>query len=157
MRYHKRKRLLVDVGVQGSLLLRVTAYWIACVLTVELLSLSWQIATGPEQPTYIAYFLNQDWRQSCIRLVASALLLVPIVLDMLRLSNRFAGPVFRIQRVLREVAQNGIVQHVRLRDKDYWHGFADDLNAALSRLASESQAPRRAALEEQPPVEHPVA
>ena len=155
MRHYKRKCLYIDANVQGSLLLRVAAYWIACVTTIEFLTLSWQIATGPEQPTYFTYFLNQDWRLCCIRLVASALLLVPIIFDMLQLSNRFAGPVYRMQRVLRNVIENGTVQQIQLRDKDYWHDFAADLNAVLSRLASEDRTPTQAANEE--PIGQPVA
>lgn len=67
----------------------------------------------------------------CFRLVASLLLLGPITFDMLRLSNRFAGPVFRMQRELKQIAQGGKPEPIRLRDNDYWHDFADDLNAAL--------------------------
>ena len=58
---------------------------------------------------------------------------------MLRLSNRFAGPVYRMQRALHHVVENGTVEVVRLRDSDYWHDFAADLNSALAKLASERQ------------------
>ena len=153
MGHYKRKRLLVDAKVQGSLVLRVAAYWMACVATIEFLSLSWQIATGPEQPTYLAYFSAQDWRPSCVRVTASALLLVPIAYDMLRLSNRFTGPVFRMRRVLQQVVANGTVEHIRLRDKDYWHDFAADLNAALSRLAGSSGSTTQREQGAAPPVD----
>jgi hypothetical protein len=64
---------------------------------------------------------------------------------MLVFSNRFAGPVFRMRRVLREVAQGRVVERVRLRDGDYWHGFADDLNAALQQIAPDQLADRNRA------------
>jgi hypothetical protein len=155
---YKRKCLLVDRKVQGALLLRVVGYWLACVATIEFLNLSWQIATGPEQPTFVDYYLNQDWRSVCFRLVASLLLLGPITFDMLRLSNRFAGPVFRMQRELKQIAQGGKPEPIRLRDNDYWHDFADDLNAALARL-SHAAAPQSAAAEKvspENPHEEPV-
>ena len=139
MRYRKRKRLLVDAKVQGPLVFRVVAYWMACVATIEILNLGWQVATCPDQPTFADYFLNQDWRSSCVRIVASTLLLVPVVFDMLRFSNRFVGPVYRMQRVLRKVVEDGTVEHVRLRDNDYWHDFAGYLNAALSRLTGQGK------------------
>jgi hypothetical protein len=139
MRYQKRKRLLVDAKVQGPLVLRVVVYWMACVATIEILNLCWQIATCPEQPTFAAYFLNQDWWSSCVRIAASTLLLVPVIFDTLRFSNRFAGPIYRMQRVLRKVVEDGTVEPVKLRDNDFWHDFAGILNAALSRLASQGK------------------
>jgi hypothetical protein len=151
----KRKRLLVDTKVQGALLFGVARYWIACVLTIELLNMSWQIATGPDQPTFFWYLFNHDWRPSLIRIGASALLLVPILFDVLRLSNRFAGPVFRMQRTLRNFVETGTVETVRLRDKDFWHDFAAVLNQALSKLARERQPIPPVA--EERPLEEPVA
>lgn len=139
MAHFKRTRLLVDARVQGSLIRRVVFYWLACVITVEFLNLSWQIATGPEQPTFLGYLLQYDLAAAAVRLLFSAILLVPITLDMLRLSNRFAGPIFRMQHVLRAISAGGAPHPVSLRKDDYWHEFADDLNAALSRLAPDSQ------------------
>lgn len=132
----KRKRLWVDSDVQGSLIGRVVIYWVACVVTVELLNLAWQIATGPEQPTFFAYLFQHDLSSLCARLVISALLLVPIISDMLRLSNRFAGPVYRMKRVLRTIADGGPAELVSLRKDDYWHDLAEDMNAAIARLSA---------------------
>jgi hypothetical protein len=144
MAHFKRKKLFVDPKVQGLLVLRVVIYWVACMATLELLRLTWLIATGPEQPTFTAYFLNYDWRAVGGRLLIASILLVPIVWDMLNFSNRFAGPVYRMRRILRETAQGRPIERVQLREGDYWHGLADDLNAALEQLA-----PQR--------VEHPEA
>lgn len=137
MAHCKRKRLLVDPKVQGLLVLRVVLYWVACLATLELLRLTWTIATGPEQPNFFAYFGNYDWKSVAGRLLIASIVLVPIVWDILYFSNRFAGPVFRMRRILREVAKGGPIEHVQLRQGDYWHGLADDLNAALARLSGE--------------------
>jgi hypothetical protein len=153
--HRKRERLLIDANVQGSLVLRVVIYWIVCIATIELLNLGWLIATGPDQPSFFDCLLDRDWRPSFVRIAASALLLVPIVFDILRMSNRFACPVHRMQRSLRNVVENGTVEAVRLREGDYWHSFAADLNSALSKLAGECQ-PRPPVAEERP-LEQPVA
>jgi hypothetical protein len=134
MAQFKRKQLLVDPKVQGFLILRVILYYLASILSIEFLGLTWQIITGPEQPTFAAYFTAHHWPAVGGRLLLASLILVPILYDMLHFSNRFAGPVFRMRRILRTVAQGGPVEVVRLRSGDYWHGFADDLNAALARL-----------------------
>lgn len=135
MAHLKRKKLFVDCEVQRLLVVRIIVYWLACMATLELLLLTWSIASGPEQPTFWAYFINYDWPAVGLRMLVALVVLVPIVWDALIFSNRFAGPIFRMGRVLREVAKSGTIEHVRLRRGDYWHGFADDLNAALARLA----------------------
>ncbi len=104
---YPRKQLWIDAKVQGHLIARVVLYWVACFITVELLQLTWRILTGPEQPTFAGYFVNQDWAAMGGRMLICALLLVPITHDMLKLSNRFAGPVFRMRRSLRQVAEQG--------------------------------------------------
>ncbi len=144
MAHYKRKRLLVDPKVQGLLVLRVVFYWLACIATMEFLRLTWLIATGPEQPSFFAYFATYDWHAAGGRTLLASILLVPIAWDMLSFSNRFAGPVFRMRRILREVARGGAIEHVQLRSGDYWHGLADDLNAALAQLASQPAVPMEA-------------
>lgn len=155
MKFKKRRQLLIEPEVQGSLMVRAILYWLACIATIEFLSLTWFIATGPEQPTFADYFINQHWGLAFVRMCASVLLLGPIIYDMLRLSNRFAGPVFRMQRVLRKVAAGEPIEHVKLRDNDYWHGFAADLNAALAKLAEQRQSNESS--EESQLHEHSVA
>ena len=152
MAHDKRTKLLVNPALQGELVLRVIVYWLACTAVMELLNLTWQIATGPEQPTFAAYFINHDWRAAGGRLLLASLLLVPIVWDMLSYSNRIAGPVFRIRAILRKVAQGSVVEPVVLRHGDYWHGLADDLNAALQRLAPQQISPNAAASEHDGPT-----
>jgi hypothetical protein len=57
-----------------------------------------------------------------------------------------------MRRTLRQVAQQGVVEPVRLRADDYWHEFADDLNAALLRLSDAQAAPPRIVETEEEPV-----
>jgi len=140
MAQYKRKKLFVAPKVQGLLIARVVAYWIAAMVTLEFIRLTWQITFGPEQAGFLAYFTSYDWLAAGGRMLFASLLLIPIIWDMLVFSNRFAGPVFRMRRVLREVAQGRVVARVKLRDGDLWHGFADDLNAALQRVAPQQLA-----------------
>ena len=153
----KRKRLLVDRKVQGSLILRVVAYWTACVITLELLGIGLAIASGPDQPSFWDYFTNQDWRGIVIRIVGSAILLLPIVYDMLRLTNRIAGPVYRIRHVLRKVADTGKTQHIQLREGDYLRLLADELNFAMARLAGEGREDKKPSVQEIPRFDEPLA
>jgi hypothetical protein len=145
MAQFKRKRLLVDPKVQGALVVRVICYWLACMATVEFLALTWSMATGPEQPSFAGYFINYDWPAAGGRMLLASIVLIPISWDMLTFSNRFAGPVYRMRRVLREVARGGAIENIQLREGDFWHGLADDMNAALRRLAPLETAAKRTA------------
>ena len=148
----KRHKLMVNPKLQWMLLLRVIVYWLACMATIEFFGLAWLIATEPAQPTFAAYFINYDWRAVGGRLLLATLLLVPIVWDMLIFSNRFAGPIFRMRRILHGVAQGNAVEQIQLRRGDYWQGFVDDLNAALQRLATQQISPRFVAVEQDEPT-----
>jgi hypothetical protein len=37
------------------------------------------------------------------------------------------------------VAETGTIEPIRLRENDFWHLFADELNAALARLGSQQR------------------
>lgn len=80
-------------------------------------------------------------------MLIAVIVLVPVVWDVLSFSNRFAGPVFRVRRILREIARSGSIEHVRFRQGDYWHGLADDLNAAFERLAASASGAESSAVE----------
>ena len=136
----QRSRLLIEPTVQLTLVRHVVLYWLCAAVTLELLNLSRQIAMGPERASFWAYLFNEDLVQALIRLAIGSLLVLPLVIwDLLKLSNRFAGPIYRMRRTLRSIAQSGAVESVRLRDGDFWADFAQELNAALSRLDAQRQ------------------
>lgn len=138
----KRKQLLVEPRVQLTLIRRVVVYWLCTAATVEFLYLTRQIAIGPEQSSFWGYFFNDDLWQAAIRLAIGALVVLPLIIwDMLRMSNRFAGPIYRMRRTLRKVADNGPIENVKLRQGDFWGDFAEDLNAALALLDDQRRSP----------------
>jgi hypothetical protein len=127
-----RKQLFVDRRVQGALLLRTGSYWLYCLLTLTLLTLCWRIANSEPQ-TFQSHMaaLKNDFAPAAI----GSLLLLPIVLfDVLRLSNRFTGPMVRVRRMMGELAEGQTVPPLKFRDGDFWNEFAEDFNAVASRL-----------------------
>ena len=60
--------------------------------------------------------------------MASLLLLPGVIFDLVRLSNRFAGPMFRLRRSMHDLAQGKPVDAVHFRHGDFWQEFADDFN-----------------------------
>ena len=61
-----------------------------------------------------------------------------------RMSNRFVGPVLRLRKGLREVAEGRPAQPLNFRDDDFWREMASDFNCAAAHVA-------RAASERMPP------
>ncbi len=62
----------------------------------------------------------------------SLMLLLPLfVYDSFQLSNRFAGPVKRLRRVLRDLAEGKEISPITFRKGAYWQEMAEELNRAL--------------------------
>ena len=69
--------------------------------------------------------------------VAASFLLLPIIMiDVVSLTNRFAGPILRLRRSVRALAAGDYVDPIFFRDNDYWQEFAIEFNA-LSRHVEE--------------------
>ncbi len=139
-----RKQLFVDPKVQGALIGRVVLYWIVCLITVTLMLLCWRILTGPARPFYTHF--DAMWFHYGPALVASLLLLPLVIMDIVRLSNRFAGPLLRLRRAMRALARGEHVEPIHFRQGDFWHEFAEEFNGILKRVQT---------LQAQPPTEKP--
>ncbi|MGB9688807.1 hypothetical protein [Thermogutta sp.] len=127
-----RKKLFVDPQVQGQLVGRVCLYWVMCLLTVTFMVICYRILTGPARP-FVWHF--EELRVYLgPALVASLLILPLVVVDVIRVSNRFAGPLVRLRRSLRAAAKGEPVEPIRFRQGDFWQEFADEFNALLQRV-----------------------
>jgi len=133
-----RKQLFVDPKVQGALVLRVVLYWVVCVITITLMVLCWRILTGPARLFYMHF--SDMWFFYGPAMVASFLLLPLVILDIIRLSNRFTGPLLRLRRGMRELARGERVEPIRFRDGDFWQEFAEEFNALAARIQGEETA-----------------
>jgi hypothetical protein len=127
-----RKQLFVDPKVQGALVGRAVLYWVVCIITIALMLLCWRIVTGPARPFYTHF--DDMWFFYGPAMVASCLLLPLIVVDIVRLSNRFTGPMLRLRRSMRALARGEHVDPIEFRDTDFWQDFADEFNQLLVRV-----------------------
>lgn len=143
-----RKRLFVDPKVQGALALRVVLYWVVCLITITLMLLCWRILTGPARLFYTHF--DAMWHQFGPAAVASFVLLPLVIIDSLRLSNRFAGPLVRLRRSMRALGRGEQVKPIRFRDGDFWQEIADEFNAILERVQETSPAVGEAHEEPEP-------
>ncbi len=142
------KKLLADRQLQGSLVLRIVAYWCFYVLAISQIMLGWKIATGPDG-SFLSFFrIDELWQEHGIVLVASLVMLPVMVWDVLRVTSRSAGSIFRLRRALHALAAGEEVKPIKFREADQRDELADDFNAVLvyvERLRQEAGSAARSA------------
>ena len=133
-----RKQLFVDRKVQGALIGRAVFYWAFCILSITLMLLCWRVSTGPARMFYTHF---TDMRVAFgPALVASFLLLPLVILDLVRLSNRFVGPMVRLRHSMRALARGEHVEPIHFRDGDFWQEFADEFNQVAQKIQDQPPA-----------------
>lgn len=138
MRFKRRKIQFIDKSVQGQLVVRVIGYWTLCMWgTFCLLAgvpivLSWFV--NSDGAPAASQLILQTWRMFWPALFASGLVLPLLLLDVLRVSHRFAGPMYRLRNALRDAADGKHVPPVKFREGDFWCEMADEFNRVAARL-----------------------
>jgi len=134
-----RRRLFIDHQVQGVLLLRAFLYWLVCVGLMTAMLVVWRGFTGPVQ-TLPALFAEL-WFQYAPALVVSVLVLPLVLFDVVRLSNRFVGPVYRLRQRMRQLARGEKAAPIKFREGDFWLELADEFNDLLELVSDEAKRP----------------
>jgi nitrogen fixation/metabolism regulation signal transduction histidine kinase len=130
----RRTKHFVDSNVQGSLTRRVILHWLVLILISSVVAFILQVLSDPFRPL-TNHMENLWWSQGPILLVMIFLLPV-FVLDTIKLSHRFAGPIFSLRRAIRGIAQGEAPKKLKFRRLDFWHDLAEDYNAMLARLGA---------------------
>ena len=81
---------------------------------------------------------NLWWTHGPFLLVLVFMLPVFIV-DTIKLSHRFAGPIYRLRQTIRSMARGGAYTPVKFRDFDFWQGLAEDFNQMIERIIDKKQ------------------
>lgn len=121
-----RRRLYVDQAVQGGIALRLTIYWLCSFIMAFVMLVIVQCALDPHTP----FFTQLGRAKSAVfPVVASFFLLLPIVLrDIIRLTNRFAGPIVRLKQAMRDLREGKHHGALLFRTDDYWQDLAEEFN-----------------------------
>jgi len=89
-----------------------------------------QVLLGDPNVPITSHLQGVVGRYLLIVLVMAALL-PAFVLDTVRLSNRFAGPMFRIRKAFRSTAAGEPFEPLVFRKGDFWKELADDYNRMM--------------------------
>jgi len=131
-----RRRLFADPKVQVALMARIVLYWLMCLSTVTVMMQCHQIVGGSLQTADNLLFF---YRVACLGTLA----FLPLALiDLVRVSNRFAVPIVRLRRAMRDLSRGEHVEPIRFRDGDFWQDLAVDFNAVVDRFQGQDNAQR---------------
>jgi len=152
-----RRQYFVNSKVQGSLALRVGVYWLYCLVAVALMNACWLVLF--DRPASSGEFAARIWHQTVPTLLGTLLLLPIVMMDCVRFSNRFVGPIFRLGRALDRLADGQRVHNVEFRSTDFWYEYALSFNRLNERvIALEEQLKATPSIDETAsPEEQPVA
>jgi hypothetical protein len=124
-----RRKHFTDRAVQGALLLHVVGNWLMFLLVVAIFLLFIEMfANGPREAVHamLRRYAPFAW---------AVVVLAPMFLwDMVKLSHRFAGPMVRLRREMRNLAEGRAVAPIRFRDGDFWQDLAVDFNRVAERV-----------------------
>ncbi len=125
----QRKKQFIDTAVQGTLLLHIVGHWMFFILAAGALLFFIEMLTGPPRDA---------WKNMLPRhgpTVLVMLVLTPIFLrDLCKLSNRFTGPMVRLRRAMRDLADGREVSPIHFRERDFWQDLPADFNRVVERV-----------------------
>lgn len=131
-----RQKVWIDGSVQGVLIGRVVLYWTVGILYVALGSICFQYYEHPDWGVgqHIGSLFDQFWPW-----IPSLILFMPLVIhDIVRMSNLFAGPIYRLRVHLAELLVDSHCRPLKFREDDYWQ----DLVAPMNQLQDDINALR---------------
>lgn len=140
-----RGKEYVDPQVQGALWRRLVLHWLAYTAVAAVLVLGLEWMADPFRS--MGEITEAAWRTYGPVLLVLAALIPVFVYDSIRVSHRFAGPVFRLRQVIGKLANGGTPERIEFRDGDFWKEMAADMNRVIDRLsdgkpASEEVSPQ---------------
>jgi hypothetical protein len=131
-RKHQRRQIFIDRPIQVALLFRAVQYWAVCLIAQLMLVFFFAIVSMSADEFYANG--PQLWWHLQLSVLASAVILPVMLLDLLKLSHRWVGPVFRLRKCLHALSRRESVPPLRFRDGDFWQELAGDLNAVATEL-----------------------
>jgi hypothetical protein len=124
----KRKIQYVGERIQRVLAARAAMHWVFCLAVVF-------------ASVFVSRFLSEPklgMLQNCF--------LPWVIIDNMRLSNRFSGPLSRIQSSLQRMRAGKRMLPIRIRKRDFFHDMVAEINslaASIDRLEIPGEAPTK--------------
>ncbi|SMP71812.1 hypothetical protein SAMN06265222_114120 [Neorhodopirellula lusitana] len=135
----KRNQTVVDKDVQYGVVAKIAIHWVVFMICNSVALMIWMCLF--EHP-------ESNWRETAISgfqrflpfLVVSFALIPAFVLDTLKLTNRFAGPISRLRTELSNATEGRPVRKLKFRSDDYWREIATGFNTLVDQAGLPTQS-----------------
>lgn len=133
----RRQSSISDLEVQSFLAVRLCMHWIFFLLANAIGVVAWMRLFA--LPTASWDEIQSQFLTSFLPILIVSIALFPVfILDSVRLSNRFTGPVFRLKKVLTSLAKGNQEAPIEFRENDFWKSLANDFNKVVALARAES-------------------
>jgi hypothetical protein len=126
MSARKRKKNFIDNHVQGALLRRIFSHWLMFFFVAGLAVVLLQTLLSGSDASLTERLTTQLGEFTFFAIVMAALF-PAFMLDTIRFSNRFVGPIARLRRHLRQLS-DGDTSECAFRGDDFWKDMAVEFN-----------------------------
>ncbi len=133
----KRKQNFIDTHVQGAPLKRICGHWLVFFFVSAFAIILLQTLLGDPSKT-LGDRLWLETGEFMFMGIVMISLFPAFMLDTIRFSNRFVGPIARLRRHLRQL-KDGDTGHCTFRDSDFWAGIANEFNSVADLVDSQRQ------------------
>lgn len=128
---NRRTKMLIEPTVQTAVAMRLILLWVLTLTFTAGVSVIMAYFSNPTGSFFTHIGDPRHWMPSIIAFVA----ILPVaVLNLIRFSHRFAGPVHRLRNEMQRLAAGKEVQPIQLREHDYWQPLAADFNQLAARV-----------------------
>lgn len=136
---HARKQNFVDSTVQGALLRRIVLHWFLYFIVAGLAIVMLQaMLSGPDGEPLLTRVVNEIKSFTLVGLILICIF-PAFLLDTIRFSNRFVGPVGRLRRYLRQLGSDQNTERLSFRGGDFWSEMADEFNTVATLVEEQQQ------------------
>lgn len=130
----QRKSLYINRSVQGQLIVRSVMQWFFYMCAVLLTIVIWTVIRSPSQSAIALIY--QAFMYFWPAIIASLMILPLFLYDMLKESNRIAGPIHRLKIEMQKFTNGEKVKELRFRDRDHWEEIAEEFNALVRKYGN---------------------
>lgn len=127
-----RKQNYIDGHVQGALLRRICFHWVAFFVVSAASIVLLQALLGDPSLSIVQRMQHEIAEFTFMGIVMLALF-PAFMLDTIRFSNRFVGPIARVRRHLRQLGA-GDTERCKFRNNDFWIALAEEYNVVAEKV-----------------------
>jgi methyl-accepting chemotaxis protein len=132
----RRKKQFVHRGLQSALVCRAMWHWLLSLVAITSSTLILWLLYGNSAVGIggVTAAVLTVWKPFAFVLLAAVAVLPIIVIDLLKTTNRVAGPLVKLNNQLKRLSQGDDIAPIKFRDHDYCPELAESFNAVLVRI-----------------------